>query len=262
LNSIKINGVAAGFHCKAAALTDIGRCRSSNQDEVICCPESGFFAVSDGMGGLRNGGETSALIAQTLPGLIRKAAETLDEPLTPERAAVILEEQVRALSDQIAESLNKGKWSDYGATLSGVWLVGDKAVFVNIGDSRGYLLGYYTRQIRQITKDHNVAARLVDLGRLSPEEARNHPSSSRLTSFVGISPPARIETFIEPVSRGDRILLCSDGLYGMIEDDRLSKLLRSFKSAERVTSNLVDAANAAGGRDNIAAVYIKIVGCL
>jgi serine/threonine protein phosphatase PrpC len=132
-------------------------------------------------------------------------------------------------------------------------------VFVNLGDSRGYLLDFYKRRIRQTTNDHNVAAELVANGEISREEARNHPASSALTRFVGMRNPALPETFIERVRSGDRILLCSDGLYGMVEDARLPRLLRSGKGPARVAGRLIDAANRAGGRDNIAAVYIKIL---
>jgi serine/threonine protein phosphatase PrpC len=243
----------------AASRVDTGVERSSNQDEVICCPEYGFFAVSDGMGGFYGGGETSAIIAKALPGLIGEVYKELGKNPVPEMAAEFLDEQVRLLSDNIYEKMNRGGKYVYGATLCGVWLVENHAVFVNLGDSRAYLLGFYNKQVRQATCDHNVAALLVANGELSREEARLHPSSAALTRFAGMEVPALPETFIERLDVGDRILLCSDGLYGMVADARLPRLLRSSRSPARVVGRLIDEANHAGGTDNISAVYIKIL---
>jgi serine/threonine protein phosphatase PrpC len=241
-----------------AASTDIGAARRSNQDEVVVCPAEGFFAVSDGMGGLASGGETSKMIGGVLPLMMREAAEKLKKDPAPQNAERLLSEAVGQISDQIYKSLNRGGRPSHGATLCGVWLLDGYAVFVNLGDSRGYRLGYYKKNIHQITEDHNVAAILVAGSELSKEEARLHPSSSQLTRFVGMVSPAIPETFTAGVSRGDIILLCSDGLYGMVEENRLPKILRSSKSPERVVERLIKSANQAGGRDNIAAVYIKI----
>ena len=245
------------FSC--AGRTDIGVKRASNQDEVICCPECGFFAVSDGMGGLGGGGETSGMIAKALPLLMRQAYEELKKKTSLEFAAELLAERLGLISDNIYETLNRrtGR-SVYGATLCGVWLVGEHAVFVNLGDSRGYLLGFGERDIRQVTTDHNVAQILVKTGELSREEARAHPSGSTLTRFAGMESPALTETFTVKIRRGDMILLCSDGLYGMVSDRRLPMLLRSSKKIGRAVKRLIDEANLAGGRDNISAALIKL----
>jgi serine/threonine protein phosphatase PrpC len=238
--------------------SDVGAKRATNQDEVICCPEYGFFAVSDGMGGLYGGGETSAMIAKVLPSSISKAYGELQMNSCPEHSADLLSGQVRLISDSIYKTINRTSGFVYGATLCGVWLVGQFAVFINLGDSRGYILPSRKRRIRQITEDHNMAAVLVAAGELTRKEARNHPSSSSLTRFVGMGSPALPETFIEKVNTGDRILLCSDGLYGMLDDECLPRLMRSCKSPAKAVKRLIDEANFAGGRDNISLVYIKI----
>jgi len=245
---------------RAAALVDIGKSRTSNQDEVILCPESGFYAVSDGMGGLMNGGKTSQLIKQILPEMMRGASTDLMKEPSPEYAAELLKQQIRQISDIIYDTGNKGHRFTFGATLSGVWLEGNHAVFVNLGDSRGYLLGRYKRNIEQITTDHNVAALLVERGEITKEEAHNHPSSSSLIRFAGMDAPATPEVFIREVNPGDRILLCSDGLHGMVSESVLPSIMRSVASPIHVCERLIEKANANGGRDNISAVYIKIVG--
>jgi serine/threonine protein phosphatase PrpC len=230
------------------------------------------------MGGLIHGGETSALIKERLPGLVAKALAaavgalpegegSLPEAgntLTPERAALALAEQTRLLNEEIFSLGQDSNARDFGATLTGVWFIGQHAVFVNIGDSRGYIFnsgnsghdGHDVNKgaLRQITKDHTLAAYLVASGELTAEEARGHSSSSRLLRYVGMRPPAKPETFIETVNPGLGILLCSDGLYGMLEDDEIARILS--ENGKTPARALVDAANARGGRDNISVVYI------
>jgi len=249
---------------------DIGKERSSNQDEVIVCPKAGFFAVSDGMGGLPDGGKASQIIKKTLPGRIKTASETLRENPLPEDAAKLLKEQIEGINDMVFfsgllknQSQNKGKivingTPESGATLSGVWLTGDHAVFVNLGDSRGYLLPRNRRKIRQITQDHNVAAKLVKNGCLTKKEALSHRTSCMLTRFVG-NMPAEPDIFIRKVSPGDKILLCSDGLYGMVNEEMLPTIMRSSDNPEHVCEQLVEEANTNGGRDNISVVYIEVI---
>jgi serine/threonine protein phosphatase PrpC len=240
-----------------AAGVDRGVKRSANQDEVICCPEYGFFAVSDGMGGLPRGGETSAMLAKKLPEMMGEAHRKLKRKPSPQRAAELLKGQLRLISDNIYKGLNFGGRIAYGATLCAVWLVGEHAVFANIGDSRGYLLKFYKKRIRQVTVDHNLAQLLAESGKLSSDEAGSFSASSTLLRFVGMESPASPETFTVETKRGDMILLCSDGLYGMVPDARLPNLLRSSKNPDRVVKRLIDEANLAGGKDNISAVHIK-----
>ena len=243
------------------SLVDIGRRRNSNQDEVVICPESGFFAVTDGMGGLTQGGETSRMISRKMPELMNVAQKKwLTEP-SPEYAFRLLKEQVGMLSDKIYNTYNNATMGNYGATLSGVWLKGGTALFVNIGDSRGYLLPHKMKRIIQITNDHNIAAQLVQHRKITKEEARYHKSSSILTSFVGMQTPAKPDVFVKAVQPGDMILLCSDGLYGMVDDSVLQSIMRSSDNPEDVCKRLVEEANEnGGGRDNISVVLIKITG--
>ena len=259
---MKIHTLFFQYNFQVAALVDIGLKRSSNQDEVILCPEQGFYAVSDGMGGLPNngGGVTSGIIRQILSMMLQNiTAEYQNEP-TPENAALLLCEQVQILSDNIYDTGNKEGYTRFGATLSGVWLTGNHAVFVSLGDSRGYILPYKKRHIRQVTADHNIAALLVEKGKITKIEARNHPSSAQLFQFAGMPAPARPFISTVEIKQGDRILLCSDGLHGMVDEERIPRLMCSARNnPDRVCRNLIDEANANGGRDNISTVYIKIL---
>lgn len=243
----------------AAGLKDIGRLRDNNQDEVLLCPEIGFFAVSDGMGGLSGGGLASEYVRKSMPDLMRIGANEFSEHKSIDKATKTFSDTVRMMSDSLFEAGNSEKRFAYGATFCGVWLLCNKAVFVNLGDSRGYLLSRYKKQPVQITEDQNIAGILVKQGELARDAAKDHPASSRLTAFVGMKPPAEPEAYVVEVHPGDRILLCSDGLYGMVEERELAMLMRISRSPERVCQRLVERANENGGRDNISAAYVRIL---
>jgi len=246
------------YEFKAGFALDIGVLRKSNQDCVVTYPEFGFFAVSDGMGGLPQGGKTAEILSEILPGVVEGIVQELrGKKAGSERYGSILAERIRLVSDNIFDTANISGIG-FGATLSCVWLIRNTAIYVNLGDSRGYLLPRYKRCLKQVTDDHNVAGELVRLGEITKEEAHGHVASSRLTRFMGMPAPASPGVFIEPVVPGDRLLLCSDGLHGLIYDYEILKIMRSSESPRKVCGRLIDAANMAGGNDNISAVYIKI----
>lgn len=247
------------YSIRAAALTDIGRKRKTNQDEAIAAPEVGFFGVSDGMGGLQEGAAASNYVRRAMPLLLETCAgEWKTQKPAPESVGKDLENLVQMLSDRLFMQGNTEKYYRFGATLAGVLLYGQHAVFVCLGDSRGYILRRFKRVPAQITQDMNAAGLLVRNGEMTREEALVSPASSRLYAFVGMSVPASPEIFVEKIRPGDRILLCSDGLYGMVPEREMARIMRSSKSPDRVCQRLVEAANQYGGRDNISAVYIKV----
>jgi len=246
------------YEIKAAGLTDIGSLREENQDEVILSPKKGLFAVSDGMGGLPQGGDASAYVCRAFP-MVMESCEPLLEKATTEEAAGILRETVQMISDGLYQRGNSSGIFMFGATLAGVMMFQEQAVFVCLGDSRGYLLPKYKKKLIQVTEDMNVAGYLVRMGRMTKEAAKGSPASSQLTAFVGMPAPATPETFVVDVKPGDRILLCSDGLYGMVPEREIARLMRNSENPETVCRELIDAANRHGGRDNISAVYIQII---
>lgn len=246
------------YDFRAATLVDIGKQRSSNQDEIMAYPELGFFAVSDGMGGLAGGRIASEFVGKAMPKLMEIGVSEFLEHGSVEKASVTFRETVRMLSDNLYEAGNTPGHFTYGATFVGVWLLRDKAVFVCLGDSRGYLLSKYKKTPCQITEDQNIAGILVNRGVLTKSEANNHPSSSVLTAFVGMPIPAEPQLYVVEIHPGDRILLCSDGLYSMVEETEIARIMRSSCSPEIVCQRLIDRANENGGLDNISAAYIKI----
>ncbi|MDR0620775.1 MAG: protein phosphatase 2C domain-containing protein [Deltaproteobacteria bacterium] len=243
---------------QAAADVDIGAKRSNNEDEVVFCPEYGFFAVSDGMGGLEAGGETSAMIAKLLPKLIRENVEALETVPSPLLAAKILGEQIELISKKITENIDEARVESFGATLCCLWLIDRHAVFANLGDSRAYVFDRANNYLRQVTNDHNLAGMMVKYGMLSRKEVSRHPASSSLTKYVGMREQSAPDVFIEKLDLQSGILLCSDGLHGMLSDSTLTKCLSSQKDPTHVVRKLIDKANIAGGRDNISVVYVKI----
>ncbi len=245
------------YNIQFYAQTDTGKRREHNQDQVICCPEYGFFAVCDGMGGLPGGGDTSKMIATVLPKMIAESYKQLADSCSHKTITETLKATIGMISDQIFSTANTESIL-FGSTLCGVWVIHGTAYFVNIGDSRAYYLPRYKHVLRQISEDHNIAAILVAGGELTKAEAVNHPTSSQLTHFLGMPAPAKPEIYTAKVNRGDRILLCSDGLYGMIDELQIRRIMRSSTSARRICNRLIDTANTNGGNDNIAAVYMKI----
>lgn len=247
------------FDLRFFGLVDMGRTRTSNQDEILLCPESGFFAVSDGMGGLRDGGKTSQMIKKVLPVMIQEALVELTARKSIAFAEELLKERAALLSDNIFETGNEGHAIEYGATLCGAWLYGSQALIVNVGDSRAYRLDGRTGELSQISKDHNIAALLVESGDLTREEAKRHPTSCRVTRFMGMPRPALPDVFCTDVLPGDRLILCSDGLHGMLEDEEIREILRKKRAPEDACRAFIDAANEAGGQDNISVVIVEIL---
>ena len=168
----------------------------------------------------------------------------------------MLEASVRMLSDALYDKGNSAKRFDYGATLAGIWLFGDEAIYVGLGDSRGYL--FRRDKLTQVSEDMNIAGIMIRNGIMTPEEAADSPASSHLTAFVGMEAPAEPATWLVKVQPGDLLLLCSDGLHGMVPEKDITEILKSDEPLEAVCKKLIDSANAHGGRDNISAVVIKI----
>lgn len=246
------------YSLRYAGITDQGRKRDSNQDELILAPELGLFGVSDGMGGVAFGDIAAKYVSQALPLMVGNMESELSESAEGEALAEGLRRTVNTVSDALYNNQNT-HGTRCGATVAAVKLSGEQAYFLWLGDSRGYLLPKYKKTLRPMTKDMNLAGLLVELGELTRSEAKDSPLASKLTAFVGMTSPAETAVTTAAVKRGDRLLLCSDGLYSMLEDQEIARLLRSSRSPEKVCRRLVDAANAAGGKDNISAVYIRIV---
>jgi PPM family protein phosphatase len=224
------------------ARTDVGRGRPENEDSILVDAAHGLYAVADGMGGHRAGEVASATAIETL-----KAAyvggQRLDEAVEAANAAVF----AKAADDDALRGM--------GTTLTAVALEDDRtALLGHVGDSRAYLMRDST--VTQVTDDHSLVEQLVREGRLSPEEAHNHPQRAIITRALGIDAQVEVDTYRVDLKPGDRLLICSDGLTNMLSDDTIAVTLRRHPDPQQAADTLVDMANQAGGDDNITVVVL------
>ena len=230
--------------------TDVGRARSGNEDSYFCGRT--VFAVADGLGGHQGGEVASAAAVEPLAALdgrefagAGEAAEALAAAIREGNAAIL----ERAAGDP-------GLWG-MGTTVTAAALAGERHLqLAHVGDSRAYLLR--DGSLEQLTSDHTVVGELVRRGRLTPEQAAIHPERSILTRAVGLDPRVPVDT-PDPVELrdGDQVLLCSDGLTEAVDDDRIAELLSAGADGEAACRSLIDAANGAGGPDNITVVLLR-----
>ena len=239
-----------------AGLSDLGRVRTENEDHWFADPGQGLYLVADGIGGSAAGGLASQIVAEVLPRLFQnrfhKANDLAGPEIAKQASAALVE-----LSERLRqESRNAVGLNGMGSTVV-LALVRDRhAVVAHMGDSRAYRLR--AGGMEQLTKDHTIAQLLVDRGELAPEEAASHPAHSQLTRFVGMSTGAIPETKCIELTPGDRLLLCSDGLTGMLGDQQILEILCRQAVPEEACRELIDAANRAGGKDNVTAVVVAI----
>ena len=229
-----------------AALTDIGRVRTHNEDSVLAQPP--LFVVADGLGGHEAGEVASSIAVETL----RDHA-----PRRPDAKA--LARAVKAANREVIRSAREGFGRQgMGTTMTAAIVEGTKVAVAHVGDSRAYLL--HGEQLSRISEDHSMVADMIRRGQLTEAESRYHPNRSVITRALGTDPNMLADTYELTTEPGDRILLCSDGLTGMIEDGMIAEILTDYPGAEDAARALVDAANDAGGHDNISVVVIDIEG--
>lgn len=232
---------------RASGLTDTGRRRLGNEDAFVCDPP--VFAVADGMGGAQAGELASRLAAAALE---ERAAGLRGEAAV---AALVREANDRIFRRAIADPATAGM----GTTVT-VAVVDEAAgtlAIGHVGDSRAYRLR--SGALEQLTSDHSLVAELVRSGRLTKEEADQHPHRAVITRSVGTEQAVDVDTITVSLQEGDLYLLCSDGLTTMVTDDViLSLALAAGGNPDELAGTLVDAANAGGGEDNITVVVFEV----
>ena len=230
----------------AAGVTDVGRVRDGNEDDFLDQADRlGLVAVADGMGGHRAGEVASATALEAL-----RAAVAAGEPLR---------EAIEGANEAVLEkSESNHELHGMGTTLTAGMLGADGSLTVgHVGDSRAYLIR--GGELRQITDDHSLVEEMVRGGELTPEQAEVHPQRSIITRALGIDPQVDVDVYPVELQPGDRILLCSDGLTTMVRPEEIANILGREPDPRRAAQLLVDAANAAGGEDNVTAVIIEAV---
>jgi protein phosphatase len=229
-----------------SAKTDTGRQRRENEDAYFA--RAPLFVIADGMGGGPSGEVASRLAVEAFePGLPDSGAS----------AEKRLAETVRDANVRIHEySLGDADREGMGTTLSAAYVDEREIAIAHVGDSRIYRLRGDV--FERLTEDHTLVEELVRGGKLTPEEAEDHPQGSIITRALGNEPDVEVDAHTHPARAGDVYLICSDGLTGMVPEARVAEILRGAPDLEAAGRALVDAANRAGGRDNITVVLFRL----
>lgn len=239
---------------RASARTDVGRLRETNEDCVLLDLELGLFMVADGMGG-HNGGEVASRLAVDLTfSRLRESLPALGDCPEPTGMAALLSEALtsagRAIHARAAASPDLG---GMGTTAVLAVARGNVLHVAHVGDSRAYLLR--AGRLMPLTRDHSLVAEMVEKGEITSKEARTHRLRNILTQTLGGDPEPQVDVVVVPWSREDRLLLCSDGLSSELEDHKIEVILERFGTdLPRASQELIRAAKANGGKDNVSVI--------
>lgn len=250
----------------AAALRDIGRVREANQDcalaTIMTLPREGsdvavgLFIVADGMGGHQGGELASRLAVQTV---LTSVLERLVLPVIEDG----LIEALQPLMIEAVQEANAAIWreaqaigSDMGTTCTAALVIGNGLYIAHVGDSRCYV--YEPGGLRLLTTDHSTVGRLIALGQLDPEEARDHPLRNQLYRTVGQQPQIAVDFVYHQLTNCSHLVLCSDGLWSLVEEKAIEQALRHSPWPHDVCRELIALANLAGGDDNISAMVVSL----
>jgi protein phosphatase len=232
-----------------AALTDPGLTHEENQDRCYIDPDLGLYLVSDGMGEAIS----PQVVVDALPGLLRAALADVED-LADARAAAAVRAAVAEVSCRVRAE-NERNGDVLGATVVLALVRGGRALVAHLGDSRAYLLR--AGRLEPLTRDHSLLERLLELGWIKPEEALWRGNGGP-TRYAGMKGEAEADVRVLELRPGDRLLLCSDGLTELLDDDELREELLPPLAPAQACARLVAAANRAGGDDNITAVIVAV----
>ncbi|MCA1840414.1 MAG: Stp1/IreP family PP2C-type Ser/Thr phosphatase [Actinomycetota bacterium] len=224
--------------------SEVGLVRDINEDSILASPP--LFAVADGMGGHRAGDVASQLAIERLKGHAMDGQEAL----------------MTAVRDANSAIYDKGRadpaLSGMGTTITAMLATETAAQIAHVGDSRAYL--FRDGVLKRLTQDHTYVGKLVEQGRLTEEEAERHPKRSMLERALGVGPDVTVDMNLLDMNPGDRILLCSDGLHGMIDEATITSILASEKDPQQAAGKLCNEAVGAGGHDNVTAIVVDFNG--
>ena len=238
------SGKVSMLKLRTVSHTDVGRVRDNNEDAVVSSDH--LAAVADGMGGHPGGAVASAVAVALVQAAF--TGRSLDELEAAVRAAN------RAIWDRAGAS---AELEGMGTTICAAGLTGDGSlVVVNVGDSRACVLR--DGSLGQLTDDHSVTAELVRRGELSEQEALDHPHRGVLTRALGVGPDVEIDSAAQPAVEGDRLLVCTDGLFNEVPNDEIASLMAATEDRKATADALVELALSRGGRDNVSVVVADI----
>ena len=224
--------------------SDLGRQRQGNEDNFFV--RAPLFVVADGMGGAQ-AGEVASEIA------VRSFDDELPNGSRAEALVRVIEEANKRIHER---ARSDDSLHGMGTTTTAAYVDNDEVVIAHVGDSRAYLLR--KGELIRLTKDHSLVGELVARGKLTEEQAEQHPQRSVITRALGPEASVQVDIDIFPAKAGDLFLLCSDGLTSMVHEPKLRPLFEEANSLEELGKRLIDAANAAGGRDNITVILFRL----
>ncbi|HVA84338.1 MAG TPA: Stp1/IreP family PP2C-type Ser/Thr phosphatase [Candidatus Binataceae bacterium] len=255
--------LSAAVRIRAAVMTDVGMVREHNEDATMAVEfvrqtlvepaESYLYVVADGMGGAEAGEVASAIAVGAIRNYVESGLASAEAQNPNQLLTAALEEANRKIIEyQAAHPESRGM----GSTAVSVLIVPPEAAVAWVGDSRVYLSD--ASGLRQLTRDHSLVQRLIEIGQITPEEARHHEHKNVITRSLGArqSGPAGAEGIALRLKRGDRVMLCSDGLTAHVEDRTIGEVLRRYDDPNAATRELVVAANAGGGTDNVSVIVV------
>ena len=237
---------------KIFAKTDVGRKREVNQDYVFVTdkpvgPFPNLLVVADGMGGHKAGDFASKYTVKVLHEELEKLSLDKPEEILKKVVTVANHELIRVAQTDV-------KLEGMGTTLVAATVVGNTLYFANVGDSRLYLIN---DKIRQISKDHSLVEEMVRLGGIKAEEAKNHPDKNIITRAIGVKEDVEPDIYEYRLKKGDIILMCTDGLSNMVEDEDMFDIVKGARDIVEAVEMLIEKANSNGGRDNIGVVMAE-----
>lgn len=242
--------------------TDVGQVRPHNEDAILLEPSLQLYAVADGMGGHKGGEFASRICLDTMRDYLQMAARG-HAPLVGEADAVhsetanLLGSAVRFANRAVFEaSFSKPEWRGMGTTIVALTVAGNRVAIAHVGDSRAYLLRQGT--FKQITEDHSWIEEQVRAGLMSRDEALFAKGRNVLTRAIGQEEAVQVDLDELELQAGDSLLLCSDGLFGMVADEEIAALIGVARNPEEACRELVACANGRGGRDNISVILLTV----
>jgi protein phosphatase len=252
----KDDGARAGAALECASLTHVGMVRNRNEDALWVDAERGWLLLADGMGGHHAGDVASSLAVSNV---LNSLQQTDGRPARDLLVAGIADANTAIRCAALRETVTGVPGGEImGSTFVGSLFSPQEIVYAHIGDSRLYLLR--GGKLIQLTRDHTLVQEYVEGGLLTPELAQNHPYRGLLTRGLGVDDMIEPDVGARALEPGDRLLLCSDGLTDMVDEDMIASLLGAILPAAEIAQNLVDAANARGGRDNVSVIVAWFAG--
>ncbi len=249
------------FKLDVAQRTDVGRKRASNEDNLVAVvPEEqrllqekgALFVIADGMGGHERGEVAGELTVQHVRDAYYQNQQD-NIPTALQKAIVRANEAIHQANE--AERARGNSDFGMGATCVAAVLHEQKLYAANVGDSRVYVL--HDGQLRQVTRDHSVVAQMVERGEITPAQARTHEDRNKIYRSLGEKADVEVDLFTEPVQEGDTLLLCTDGLWELLEDDEIRAIIERY-GPEESAQQLIARANEAGGTDNVTAIVVCV----